>query len=236
MSLRVAAVAALGLHVAVGALSNVLFVAAFQLRPEWFADPALVVTGGSTSAELLKWAAVTDLFSYYLPNAVVALALWEALRAHGPVVATASAAAALGYVLAGGAGAAALAMAGPPLIVAHADPNADHAAIATAFGVLVDVVFRAIWQLLDGILLAVWFMGTGLLVRAASPGFGRLSLLLGGLIAAGTALNVLGLALARDVGLGVVFVLWTGWSVWLAVIVWRRVPPFHTLDASVVRP
>jgi hypothetical protein len=98
------------------------------------------------------------------------------------------------------------------------------------------VVFRAIWQLLNGILLTAWFVGTGLLVRAASPGFERLSLLLGGLIAVGTALNVLGLALARDVGLGVVFVLWAGWSLWLGVLVWRRVPPFHALDASVVPP
>lgn len=62
--LRVATIVGHVMTVGLGALSNLLFLAAFQFRPEWFADPAQIVTGGSTSALLLKWAALTDLFSY----------------------------------------------------------------------------------------------------------------------------------------------------------------------------
>jgi hypothetical protein len=231
MTLRVATVLALSAHVGLGAVSNLLFVAAFQFRPEWFLDPALVVSGGEASAELFKWAALTDLFSYYLPNAVVALALWIALRPRGPVLASVSTAAALGYVLVGGAGAAVLAMAGAPLIAEHSQDGTDPGAIRTAFGVLTDIVFRGIWQLLDGILLTIWFVGTGLLIRADQSGFGRLSLLLGGLIALGTNFNVLGFGLGRDLGMGLVFAIWAAWSVWLAVLVWRRRLPLDSLDA-----
>ena len=232
MTFRVATVTAIVVQVGLGAVSNVLFIAAFQGRPEWFADPALVVTGGAVSAELFKWAALTDLASYYLPTAVVALAIWRAVGERRPALAAVSIAAALGYVLIGGAGAAALAMAGAPLIGEYDQPGADRAAIAAIFGTLVDIVFRAIWQLIDGILLAVWFLATGMLVGRDRPGFARLSVLLGGLIAAGTAMNVLGLTLVRDIGLGFVFVLWAAWSIWMAVLVWRRRPPFDALDAS----
>ncbi len=88
-----------------------------------------------------------------------------ALRRRGPVLAGASLVAALGYVLAGGAGAAALAMGGPPLIDAYAGAGADQATIAVVFGTLVEIVFRAIWQLLGAVLLAVWMLGTAVLVR-----------------------------------------------------------------------
>lgn len=235
MTLRVATVVALSAHVALGALSNVLFIAAFQYRPEWFLDPALIVSGGLASADLLKWAALTDLFSYYLPIALVALALWVALRLRGPVLAAASTVAALGYAIAGGAAAATLAMAAAPLIVDYAQAGTEQGAVATAFGLLVDIIFRAIWQLLDGILLTVWFVATGLLVRADQPGFARLSLLVAGLVALATGSNVLGYGLIRDAGLGLAFVLWAAWSVWLAALVWRRRSPFEALDASIGR-
>jgi hypothetical protein len=232
VTLRQATVAALGLVVGLGALSNLLFVAAFQFRADWFADPALAVTGGPQTAALFRWAAVTDLFSYYLPNAVVALALWIALRDRGPVLALGGAVAALGYVLAGGTTAAALATGGSMLIETHGQPGADHEAIAVAFRALIEIGFRGIWQLFDGVLLSTWMISTGLLVRAELPGFARLSLALGTLIAIGTALNLLGFAVARDAGLAVVFVLWAAWSIWLANLVWRRRSPFDGLERA----
>jgi hypothetical protein len=72
LGIRQAAVGALVVTVVVGSVSDALFLAAFQFRPDWFADPARLVQGGSGSAELLQWAALTDLCSYYLPTAVVA--------------------------------------------------------------------------------------------------------------------------------------------------------------------
>src|SRR5436190_1167152 len=68
-------VAALAVTVVLGALSDLLFAAALQFRPEWFTDPAQLVTGGETSATLLTWAALTDLLGYYLPTLVVTFGL-----------------------------------------------------------------------------------------------------------------------------------------------------------------
>ena len=44
--------------------------------------------------------------------------------------------------------------------------------------------------------------------------------------AIGVVFNVLGLGLARDVSLGVVFSLWTAWWVWLLLLFLRRHEPF----------
>jgi hypothetical protein len=229
LTVREATVGALILSVALGVVSDLLFVAALQLRPDWFADPALLVGGGSASAELLKWAALTDLFSYYLPTAVVALALWERLRARHPILALAALLGALGYVVAGSIGAASLAMVGPMLIRDYAQPGADHAAVATAFGLLADVVFRAVWQLLDGVLIAVWMIGIGVLVRTEQPAFARLAVSLGALFLIGATFNMLGFGVARDATLGVVFVAWTVWDLWLTTLILRRRSPFGDL-------
>jgi hypothetical protein len=222
-------VGALTVTVVLGIVSDLLFVAALQFRPDWFEDPALLVTGGSASAELLKWAAFADLFSYYLPTAVVALALWAAARSRHPVLALAALAGALGYVVAGSIGAASLGTAGPTLIREYAQPGADRAAIAAAFDLLTEVVFRAVWQLVDGIFIAVWMIGVGMLLRIDQPAFARLSRALGGLFLIGATFDLLGLGLARDATLGVVFVAWIVWDIWLAVLVWRRRSPFGDL-------
>ena len=46
--------------------SNVLFLAAFQFRLDRFLEPTRILSSGATSAELLRRAAVLDLFGYYL--------------------------------------------------------------------------------------------------------------------------------------------------------------------------
>lgn len=220
-TLRGMAVGALVVTLVLGTISNLLFLAAFEFRLDLLADPAQMVAIRHGSAGLLRWAAVTDLFSYYLPIAVVALALWQALRPLGARLADGATLAALGYVLAGGAAAAALAMAGAPLL----DGPARGAASVT-YAVLVEVVFHGIWQLLGVVLVAVWWLGIGTLVRPAQPRFARLSVTLGGIALLVAALNVLGVGVARDVALGLMFVLLTVWLVWLALLLNRRAPPF----------
>jgi hypothetical protein len=232
LTLRGATFGALAVFVLLGSISNLLFLAAFQVRVDWFTEPARLIEGGERSAVLLRWAALTDLFSYYLPTAVVATALFIALRRRGPVLAAIASTAALAYVVAGGTAAATLSVVGPALIVAHASAGPDQATLELAFRLLVDVVFRAVWQLFDGIMLTVWFAGTGLLVLRDQPGFGRLGLALGVIVAVGTALTVLGLGLMRDIGLGLVFVMWFAWAIWLAKLIWRRQPPFDHLEAA----
>jgi hypothetical protein len=230
VTIRSATLVALVLQVVLGAISTLLFVAAFRLRTDWFADPARLIEGGATSALLLRWGSLTDLFSYYLPTGVVAVALFVVLRRVSEPAALAGLVAALGCVVAGGAGAAALAMAAAPLVDAwEAAGPAERPALAVAFSVLVDVVFRAVWQLLDGVLLATWMATTGMLVRADQPGFARLSFVLALMFATGAALNAVGLGLARDASLGVVFVLWAAWDIVLARMVWRRQRPFDRI-------
>jgi hypothetical protein len=47
-------VAALLVTVILRAVSNLLFLAAFRFRRDWFDDPALLVTGGTRTGELLR--------------------------------------------------------------------------------------------------------------------------------------------------------------------------------------
>ena len=212
---------AVGVSLVVGTASTSLFLAAFQFRLDLFAQPTRVLEGGARSAELLRWAAVLDLIGYYLATAVLAYVLWQWLRPRNRVIADLSTLAAVGYVLAGGIGATVLAMVGPRLIYDYAEAGSDdQAVIAVQFAVLLELV-RAIWQLLDGILLAAWWLGIGLLVRPDLPGLSRLSLTLAAVAAVGVAANVTGLGLVRDAMLGITFVLWTGWWIWLMVLLIR---------------
>jgi hypothetical protein len=219
LTARTAGIAALSVSLGFGMTSNLLFLAAFQFRLNWFREPTRVLGGGAASAELLRWAAVLDLIGYYLATAVLAYVLWQWLRPRNPVIADLSAMAALGYVLAGGIGAAVLAMVGPMLMHNFTEAAAaDRALIATQFAVLFELVFRAIWQLLDGILLAAWWLGIGLLVRADLPGLSRLSQALAAVAVIGVAANLIGLSLVRDLMLGITFALWTAWWIWLIVL------------------
>ena len=229
MTLRRAGIAGLLFFLGLGTISGLLFLAAFQFRLDWFADPSPMVAAGPASAELLRWASVADLFSYYLPTGVVAYVLWAVLRARASVVADLATLSAFGYVLVGGAAATTLAFVGPRLMHEHAASGADRAAVAVAFGVLAEVVFAAIWQFLDAWLLAFWWLGIGVLLRRTQPGFARLSLALSAVAAIGSAFTLLDLEFARYAGLGLFFGLWIAWSVWLLVLLWRRRAPFAGL-------
>jgi hypothetical protein len=220
--------AALVVALAAGMASNVLFLAAFQFRLDWFLEPARVIGAGDTSAELLRWAAALDLVGYYLASGVLAYALWRLLRPRNPIVADLATIAALSYALAGGIGAAVLSMVGPMLMNQYGNSTvaADQAIIATHFGVLLEVVWRSIWQFLDGLLIAAWWLGVSLLVRADHAGLARLSLVLAGASSVGVLLNLLGFDLARDAMLGVVFSLWSAWWIWLLWLFRGRTIPF----------
>ncbi len=219
LTLRTAGIAAVSVSLVVGMTSNLLFLAAFQFRLDWFREPTQVLGAGATSAELLRWASVLDLIGYYLAIAVLAYVLWQWLRPRNRLIADLSALGAVGYALAGGIGAAVLAMVGPMLMYSYTQAvTEDRALIAAQFAVLFELVWRAIWQLLDGILLGAWWLGIGLLIRADLPGLSRLSLALAGVAVVGVATNVVGLRLVRDVTLGIAFVLWTAWWIWLIVL------------------
>lgn len=227
MTLRATGIGALAVSLFVGMLSNALFLAAFQFRLDWFLEPARVLGAGGLSAELLRWASALDLVGYYLASAVLAYVLWRLLRTRNPIVADLSALAAVAYAVAGGVGAAVLAMLGPGLMQDYASsaPTA-RSIIAAQFTVLFEVVWRSIWQLFDGILVGAWWLGIGLLVRADQPALARLSFTLAAAAAIGVILNLAALDLARDLSLAVVFSLWTAWWIWLLVLLVRQRTPF----------
>jgi hypothetical protein len=225
LTLRTAGIGALLVSIGAGMTSNLLFLAAFQFRLDWFREPTGVLGAGATSAELLRWASALDLVGYYLATAVLAYVLWRLLRPRNSLIADLSALAAVGYALAGGVGAAVLAVVAPMLMHDYAAAAAaDRVLIAAQFAVLFEVVWRAIWQFLDGVLLAAWWLGIGALIRGGSPGLARLSVALAAAAAIGGVVNVLGFGLARDVMLGVVFTLWTAWWIWLLVRFVRSSP------------
>jgi len=227
MTLRTIGVSALAVSLGVGMTSNVLFLAAFQFRIDWFLEPTGILGAGEPSAGLLRWAAVLDLIGYYLATAVLAYVLWRILRPRNLAAADLATVAALGYALIGGAGAAVLALVGPSLMNSHATASpGEQEVIAAQFDLLFEVVWRSIWQFLDGILMAAWWLGIGLLVRTDHRGLSQLSYVLAFTAGMFSVLNALGVDLARDAALGVVFALWTAWWAWLLVLFLRRAEPF----------
>jgi hypothetical protein len=210
----------------VAPISIVLSFAALQFRADWLTAPALMVTGGQTTATLLRWGAFTDLFGYYVPMAPISLALWVALRPRDRLLADVALLGGLAFAGIGATGAAALSFAGPMLIEAHGVAGADREAIAVVFAVLVEVIFRAVWQTIDSIAIATFFLAVGTLLRPVQRGFGRLSLGLGVLAIVGLVLNNLGLLLILYGIAGLVFIGWEAWAIWLFVLLLHGRPPF----------
>jgi hypothetical protein len=225
--LRRAGIAALLVSISAGMTSNVLFAAAYQFRPD------IQVAAGATSAELLRWAAVLDMFGYYLATAVLAYVLWRQLRPRNPVIADLSTLAGVGFALAGGAGAAVLAVFGSSLMHDYTDAAAtEQVVIAAQFATLMAVVMRSIWQFLDGILIGIWWLGIGLLLRPDRPHLSRLTLVLAAVAVVGAFVNLVGLSLVRDVLLGVLFILWAAWWISLLVVFARHTQPSSTTSPS----
>jgi hypothetical protein len=215
--LRRTGITALLASITAGITSTVLFAAAYQFRPD-MQEPTRLVAAGATSAELLRWGSVLDLFSFYLPTAVLAYVLWRQLRPRNPVIADLSTMAGVSYALAGGAGAAVLAVFGPSLMHEYTDAAAtDRVVIAAQFATLMEVVMRSIWQFLDGILIGAWWLGIGLLLRPDRPRLSVLTLVLAAVAVVGAFVNLVGLSLVRDVLLGVLFIGWAAW--WIAILV-----------------
>jgi hypothetical protein len=216
---RLAAVAAFDVAI-VGLLSNVLFLAAFRFRPEWALDPVRMIEGGRLSAELLRWAAITDLFGYYVPMLPIIAVSWTELHHHSVLAVSSACVAALAYVVIGGTAAAALAIVGPPLIESFA---AGDPAARPAFETLIDLVFRAAWQTVGLLLIGGWFVVIGALHD--QPTIRSLSLAIGSTALAGVAANVTDLDLLRDAFVTLALGLWLVWAVLVGSALHGGTPP-----------
>jgi hypothetical protein len=62
---------------------NVMFLAAFQFRLDWFSETRRILGANSVSAMLLRWRQL-DVFGYYLATLVLAYVLWRILRPRRP--------------------------------------------------------------------------------------------------------------------------------------------------------
>jgi hypothetical protein len=219
--LRTTGIAAVLVSITAGLTSTLLFAAAFQFRADQ--ESTRLLAAGATSAELLRWGSVLDLFGYYLPTAVLAYVLWRQLRPRNPLLADLATMAGVGCALAGGAGAAVLAVFGPMLMHGYTEASpTDRVVITAQFATLLEVIMRSIWQFLDGILIGAWWLGIGLLLRLERPRLSLLTLVLATVAAVGAFVNLVGLSLVRDVLLGVLFILWTAWWISLLVVFLRQ--------------
>ena len=221
MTLRTTGIAALLVSIIAGLMRSLLFAAAYQFRADQ--EPTRLLAAGATSAELLRWGAVLDLFGYYLSTAVLAYVLWRQLRPRNPLFADLSTMAGVGYALAGGAGAAVLAVFGPMLMHDYTEASPTEQVVITAqFTAITEVIMRSIWQFLDGILIGAWWLGIGLLLRPDRPRLSVLTLVLAAVAVVGAFINLVGLSLVRDLLLGVLFILWTVWWISLLVVFLRQ--------------
>src|SRR5215212_2483862 len=221
LTLRTTGIASVVVSIIAGIASTLLFAAAYQFRADQ--DPTRLLAAGATSAELLRWGSVLDLFGYYLPTAVLAYVLWRQLRPRNPLLADLSTMAGVGYALAGGEGAAVLAVFGPMLMHEYTEASpTDRVVITAQFTAMTAVIMRSIWQFLDGILIGAWWLGIGLLLRPDRPRLSVLTLVLAAVAAVGAFVNLVGLSLVRDVLLGVLFILWFGWWISLLVVFLRQ--------------
>ena len=200
-----------------------MFLAAFQFQLDRFLEPTLILgSGGDLGRAVALGRSPRPL--WVLPrDGVLAYVLWRQLRPRNSLVADLSTIAAVGYALAGGVGAAVLAMVAPMLMHAYTDARAaGRALIAAQFATVLQVVWRAIWQFLDAIVLAAWWLGIGRLLRQDHLRLSRLSLVLAAAATLGAIANLTGLNLVRDVLLGVLFTLWTAWWISLLVVFARE--------------
>lgn len=143
------------LIVVVGSISSILFGVAsgWDLGPGFRPEDYLK----AGHAEAFRWAALTDMFSYYVPFLLVVAAVHTSSdETSNPDRRTIAVAGVL-YVVVGAIGAVLLATAGASLIEAHVAGGTSET--ATVFGALADGVFIGLWQILEVVFAAVWWFG-----------------------------------------------------------------------------
>jgi hypothetical protein len=216
-SLRRLATWSVLLAVVMSVPSTLALIAAFGWNVEamLFGDPGAILGGGASSAALLRWGAIGDMFYSYLLLVPLALFLHQRLRPLKPWVADIGTAGAFAYIFVGAAGAAILGTVGPSLIDAYAAAAAgDRGAIAISFGVLRDTTF-ALWQVLDPITAGTWVLSVGWLLPPERRRVGRFLIILAGGLFAFSLMTMLGIhSLTGLLALVAAIVLvWAAWVV-----------------------
>lgn len=180
-----------------------------------FGHPEVILPAGRDGAALWRLSMLLDIFYSYLLLLPLALYLHRRLRERGPWLADLGLVGALAYIFLGAVGAAGLAVAGSSLIEAY--QTADEAArpaITTAFTLLRDVFYYAVWQTIDPLTAGTWLFSVGWLLRPDRPLIGRLLVVLAGglwVVSVGTMLGIHSVVaiLAILVGVATIWLLWS---------------------------
>lgn len=165
--------------------SVIAFLAATNFSSATLMDPARLITVGGRGADLLRVAALLDMFGYL---SAVPLAIYLRERFRGQNAIDLYTLAGILFVVLGSLGAVTLAYAGTPLVREYETASAGGKQVAASvFATVYRIVFFGLWQTLDGFVAGVWLFGTGRL--AWSQGAKPLALVL-------FALGVFGLGFA----------------------------------------
>jgi len=204
------------LAIVISVPSSLAFFAAFggNVEAAIFGDPAAILGGGASAAALLRWGAIGDMFYSYLLLVPLAVFLHRRLRPIQPWLADIGTIGALAYIFVGAAAAAILASVGSSLVEAYETaPAADLPAIAISFGVVRNIVFFGVWQMLDPLTAGTWVASVGLLFLSERPLIGRFLVVLGIGLAGFSVMTMLGIHSLTAV-LAVLAVVGLAWFAW----------------------
>lgn len=186
-------------------------------------DLGLYLTTGASGANLVRWAMVLDLFSYYLLIVPLTLWLWRWLKGRSPNWMGFYALCVLGYSFVGAIGAVTLAGVWPPLIAAYAQAaEGQRAIIEAVFTAFENTVYTGLWNTLEVLLGGVGWLGLGLILfqERRAPGVVTILLGLSALVdAAGTIINSEAVA---SLGLSLYAILIPIWALWLGIDLLRK--------------
>jgi len=156
----------------------IAFLAAADFSSATLNDPARLVAVGNRGADLLRAAALLDMFGYL---SAVPLAIYLRVRFRGQNAIDLFTLAGVLFLVLGALGAVILAYAGAPLVHEYATASASGKQLAaTAFAMIHRIVFFGMWQTLDAFPAGVWLLGTGRLAwRQGARGLAAVLLAVG---------------------------------------------------------
>jgi hypothetical protein len=205
----------------VGLLSGYLLLAAAGFAISAFFDPRQFLEGGRDVAGLLRWGALTDMLSYYLPLVPFFVAVGVQLRRRAGVLADLLTIGGLMYSTIGALAAAVLATAGSDLVeIYQTSSGATQEAAAIGFRTVTNAVYFGSWQTLEIIPLGAWAIGSGLVLRRLRPGLGAVGMGLGVVCFLSSLVTMLDVT--SSLGLWIVPLAGSFGLLWLSALLIRR--------------
>ena len=205
----------------IGLVSGYLLLAAVRFDLAALASPATLLDGDSSTPGLLRWGALTDMFGYYLLFVPFFVAVGAMLRPRAGQLADLFTLGGVIYSVVGAFAAAVLAIAGSDLLELHAaSSGATRDAAAVGFRVVSVAVYYGVWQTLEIIPLGFWAGGTGMLIWRSRPWVGGVGIAVAVVCWVSSILSMTGVTPRLGFALvpieGIFFVLFWGYSLWLA--------------------